>query len=62
MITFADPVGVPVPASTPSFLAALIRRVDGPGLETLGVDPQIADDVAGEADGVGLVVDGEVGR
>ena len=33
--------------------------VNGPGRELLAVDVEVPEDVAGEADGVGLVVDGE---
>ena len=34
--------------------------VDGPGRELLGVEVEVPDHVPGQADGVGLVVDGEV--
>jgi hypothetical protein len=43
--------------------AVVLGRADGgvdrAGWEALGVEAQVADDVAGEPDGVGLVVDGE---
>ena len=38
------------------------RGVDRPGREPLGVEAQVADDVARQPDGVGLVVDREAAR
>ena len=37
-----------------------MQAVDRPGRELLGVEVEVPDDVPGQADGVGLVVDGEV--
>ena len=46
----------------PSFLAALMAACTDAGREPLGVEAEVADHVAGEADGVGLVVDRELRR
>ena len=55
----ADPgdVGLGV---EPVVLGRADGGVDRPGREPLGVEAQVADDVAGEAHGVGLVVDREL--
>ena len=41
-------------------LPALMMRVHAARREALGVEAEVADDVAGEPHGVGLVVDGEL--
>ena len=49
-------------ASRPSFLAAEMVACTDRGGNALGVHVQVPDDVAGEAHGIRLVVDGEHGR